>query len=255
MSPQPTLNEYRDDYEYADLERDDGVLEVTLNTDGDELVWGFEPHHELGYLFADIRADTENEVVIITGAGENFIAEEDLANKVPDPQDWMQVIEDAKRLAYNQLEIPAPMIAAVNGDALVHSEIALYCDIVLCAEDAHFQDKPHYNDGLVPGDGVQVIYPMLLGINRGRYFLLTGEKLSAEEAAELGLVAEVMPRDELLPRAHELADTLLERAPMTVRLTREAILKELKERTRDNLVHGLALEGLAAMDDWPAFEE
>ena len=80
------------------------------------------------------------------------------------------------------LDIEVPMIAAVNGPARIHAEIPVLCDIVLASEDAVFQDLPHFINGTVARDGVHLVWPLLLGLNRGRYFLLTGQELSAQQA-------------------------------------------------------------------------
>jgi enoyl-CoA hydratase/carnithine racemase len=104
---------------------------------------------------------------------------------------------------------------------------------------------------LVPGDGVHVVFPLLLGYNRGRYFLLTGEKIPAQEARTLGLVAEVLPQEKLLPRAWELAGQILQKPPMTVGFVRQVLTRELKRLMQENLVVGLALEGLAASEYVP----
>lgn len=249
---EPKLEDYRTKYDHVQFHRENGILEMKLHTGGGDLVWGFEPHDELGFCFADVGADPENEVIILTGTGETFIHDEELGSDPEmDARTWERVFQAAKRLIFNHLEIPCPMIAAVNGPVSVHSELAVLCDIVLSSEDTFFQDAPHFPSGLVPGDGMQVIWPLLLGLNRGRYFLLTGEKIDAQEALDLGVVAEVMQRDELLPRARELANTLLERPPLTVRFTRESVLQFLKIVMRDSLGYGLALEGLAAVDEWP----
>jgi enoyl-CoA hydratase/carnithine racemase len=145
----------------------------------------------------------------------------------------------------NHLDIEAPMIAAVNGPALIHAELALLCDIVLASETAVFQDLPHFPSGLVPGDGVHVVFPLLLGANRGRYFLLMGEKIDAKEAKHLGLVGEVLPPDRLFTRAREVAHHLLQRPPLTVRYARQLLTRELKRLMLDNLAWD------SRWRDWP----
>ena len=248
----PTLAEYSQKYDHIKFEREDGILQLSMHSGGSDLEWGFSPHQELGYCFGDIAADPDNKVIIFTGSGATFIHNEDLGSDGVSAEVWAtHVLPDAKRLLMNLLEIQAPMIAAVNGPATVHAELALLCDIVLAADHATFQDAPHYPSGLVPGDGVHVVWPMLLGLNRGRYFLMTGQQLSAKEAFDLGVVNEVMPQAKLLPRAWELARKIRSRPALTTRLTREAMLMQVKRAMLEQLPYGLALEGLAACDYWP----
>ena len=101
---------------------------------------------------------------------------------------------------------------------------------------------------LVPGDGVHVVYPMLLGANRGRYFLYTGQSIGAQEALTLGLVSEVMSQESLLPRAWELAEQLAEKSDIVLRYTRVATTQYVKRLMQDLLGYGLALEGLGSAD-------
>jgi enoyl-CoA hydratase/carnithine racemase len=168
------------------------------------------------------------------------------------PELWHEIHTHGRRLLMNLLEIGVPMIAAVNGPATVHAELALLCDVVLASEEATFKDAPHFRFGTVPGDGVHLVWPLLLGLNRGRHFLLTGRKLDAKEAEGLGLVAEVLPQDELNARAWELARDLAQQPDITLRYTRLAITQVLKELFQGQLSYGLALEGLGAWNQWPS---
>ena len=189
------LADYADKYETVRVHREDGILQVTFHSGDGSLLWGEASHRELGYAFADIGADPENRVVILTGTGDDYCAnfEPNRATRRM-PQDWDKTYWEGKRLLINLLEIEVPVIGAVNGPATIHAEIPVMSDIVLASETATFQDGPHFPRGVVPGDGVHVVWPMLLGQNRGRYFLLTGQTLSAQEAKDLGVVAEVLPK-------------------------------------------------------------
>ena len=208
------FEEYQGKYKHVTMERRDGIIQMTLHSEGGPLKWGGPPHEELSYAFYDVARDHGNRCVIITGTGEAFCAEVDLgggrgapvgktASGEPAPAPhagvrtttWDHIYNDAKYLLMNHLHIEVPMIAAVNGPALIHAELAVLCDIVIASENAAFQDAPHFPNGIVPGDGVHVVWPLVLGPNRGRYFLLTGQKLSAREALELGVVSEVVPRE------------------------------------------------------------
>jgi enoyl-CoA hydratase/carnithine racemase len=99
----------------------------------------------------------------------------------------------------------------------------------------------------VPGDGVQTVWPMLLGPNRGRYFLLTGQRLSAQEALRLGVVGEVLAADQLMPRARELARRLAALPRRMLRHTRTILVRDLRRRLRDEIDLGLAVEALATL--------
>jgi enoyl-CoA hydratase/carnithine racemase len=152
-------------------------------------------------------------------------------------------------LTTSLLELNAVVISCVNGPATRHPEIPLLADIVLASPGSCFQDSAHFVNRVVPGDGVHFIFPLLLGLNRARYFLLTGQVLQAQEAKDLGLVSEILPRDELLPRARELAEVLVRQNPLVLRYSRLLLTQQVKRASLDLLGYGLALEGLAQIHE------
>ena len=242
-----SFEEYSQKYETVRMDRRDGILQITFHTGGDTLQWSLLPHNEFPRAFSDIGSDSENKVVIMTGAGDGFSGPRASAGSRPtgSPREWDKIYWEGKHLLTNLLDIEVPMISAINGPALRHSELPLLCDIVL----ATFQDSAHFVNGLVPGDGVHIVYPMLMGLNRGRYFLLTGQTLSARQALELGLVNEVLPRGDLLSRAWALAEDLAQRPPLVLRYSRVVLTQYIKGQLHDISGYGLALEGLASVDN------
>jgi enoyl-CoA hydratase/carnithine racemase len=247
-----SFDQYSTAYPNARLERVDGICLVQLHTDGGPLVWGDGPHTDLGYLFEDIGRDPENRIVILTGTGAEFIAKLDTSwVGGMDPHKWDKIFQHARRLLLNLLDIEVPVIAAINGPATVHAELGLLADIVVASDTATFRDAPHFRYGTVPGDGTHIVWPLLLGPNRGRYFLLTGQRLSALEAKDLGVVSEVVPAAELLDRAWELARDLARQPDMALRYARVCLTQSIKRMMVDDLGFGLALEGLGAYQSWP----
>ncbi len=248
-----TFDDYAERYRHIKMERRNGILQITLHSGGDSLRWSLGPHEEIGHAFADIGGDPDNEVVIMTGTGAEFSGPRaSAATRSPahgvTAREWGSIYRDGKQLLMNLLNIEMPMISAINGPAWRHSELPLLCDIVLAAEDAAFQDSAHFQGGLVPGDGVHVIYPLIMGLNRGRYFLLTGQTLDAHEAKNVGLVNEVLPRGEVLPRAWELAEQMMQQSSLVRRYTRVMLTQYVKRAMHDLLGYGLALEGLAVLE-------
>jgi len=242
------LEDYQDRYANAILERDkSGILIVRLHSDNDSLVWSESAHRELPLLFADIAADPENRVVILTGTGTKFCADVsyDIWASMEPSAMWAKMYGEGRRLLENLLSIDVPVIGVCNGPAETHSEMVAVSDLVFAADDAYFTDGHFARSGLVPGDGDHVIWPLLLGVNRGRRFLLTGEKISAQEAAQLGVVAEVLPRDRLLPRAREVAEQMAANSTLTLRGTRMALTHRLRRHMTESLGYGLILEARA----------
>ena len=204
-------------------------------------------HEALVKAFRDIGHDPENHVVILTGTGDEFCAQ--IVSDGFDfftPAGFDKIFREGTKVLENILDIQVPMIAAINGPVTVHSEYALLCDMVIATEHAYFQDVPHPAFGIVPGDGLHVVWPEVIGEIRGRYFLLSGQKLSAAQAKEYGAVNEIVSREALLPRAWELARHMSKQSPLTLRYTRMALSTRFRRRLQEGLSYGLALEGISA---------
>lgn len=247
------FDSYATKYSCIHMRRENGILEMRFHTDNGPLRWGLVPHGELPDAFADVARDRDNRVVIITGTGEEFSGirastgtrslSQGITANAFDRVHW-----EGRALLMNLLNIEVPVISAVNGPAWRHCEIPLLSDIVLAADTAAFQDSAHFMSGMLPGDGMHIVMPLLMGMNRGRYFLLTGQTLSAREAKELGLVAEILPPDKVLARAWDLANDLTQKPTLLLRYTRLMFTEYLKKRMQDLLGYGLAMEGLALME-------
>jgi enoyl-CoA hydratase/carnithine racemase len=254
--------EYKDSYANFRFElSEEGILFMQCHTDGGSLVWDWKAHDGLSDAFADVAGDREIKVLIHTGSGDNYNADwapsgidKPMYQAMPGPKGLMKLDEKAwygRHLIENVLAVEVPMISAVNGPCNIHSEVPLLGDIVLASEDAYFQDLAHFPRGMVPGDGQHVLWPRLLGANRARHMLLTGKKLSAQEALASGVVAEVLPKDRLLDRAWELARDLARRPPLVLRYTRLLFTQDLKRAFLDELAHGLARETYAQRQFFP----
>jgi enoyl-CoA hydratase/carnithine racemase len=247
------FEDYAEKYRNIRMSRKNGILEVILHTDGGPLRWTHigGAHSEVAEAFADIARDPGNRIMILSGTGDEFsgpLGSED--EPMPgDTETWDVILRNGMRLTNSLLEIDALVISCINGPAYRHPEMALLADIVLCAEDAVIQDAAHFMNRLVPGDGMNVIMPLLMGYNRGRYFLLTGQSLGAQEALSLGVVNEVMPRENLLARAREHAEKLNRQNELVIRYTRRLFTHPLKRAMHDVLGYGLAVEGLAYINE------
>jgi enoyl-CoA hydratase/carnithine racemase len=241
---------YREAFPNARLSREpNGVLEVALHTDGGKLVFNGHTHEQFVHLFHVIGEDHANRVVILTGSGDAFMdAISPEGFDFFSPQGYDKILREGRKVLSNILDIEVPMISALNGPVLVHSEYALLTDIILATPQTVFQDKPHFEFGIVPGDGVNLLWPEVIGSIRGRYFILTRQLLDAQTAKEWGVVNEIVPSDRLLARAHEIADGIAALPPLTSRYTRIALTQKLRRIIDEGSGYSLALEGISAAD-------
>jgi enoyl-CoA hydratase/carnithine racemase len=230
---------------------EDQILEVRLHTDGGPLLWGADIgsiHTQLGQAFRDIAFDSDNKAVIFTGTGDAFCDGRNGAEYTQPAnfENWHRIMREANDMLLGLLNIDVPVISAVNGPALIHSELAVLADIVIAADTAVFQDT-HMNNGVVPGDGCHAVWNLLLGRSRGHYFLLMAETMSAQSAHQFGVVHEILPPAKLSERAWEIARQLAAKNVETLRYTRMLFSQPLKESLLREMGHGTSLLGLSAI--------
>src|SRR5580693_1316808 len=244
------LADYQNRFANARLSRSNsGVLEVVLHTNGNTLLFNGHTHEQFMHLFHAIGSDTDNRVVILTGSGPAFM--EAISPEGFDffsPQGYDKIYREGKKVLMNILDIEVPLIAAVNGPVRLHSEYILLADVVLATPSTVFQDKPHFELGIVPGDGVNLLWQEAIGSIRGRYFILTRQELDAQTAKDWGAVNEIVPADKLLVRAREIAEGLAKLPSLTTKYTRIAMSQKLRRIIDEGVTLGLALEGISAAD-------
>jgi len=238
-------------YRSLKLTRDaNGVLVVEVHNNGEPFIFTAQDHTEFVDAFYRIAQDRANKIVILTGAGGDFIPGIDFLSfgNVSDPGVWSQVHDEGVQLLENIANIRVPVIAAIEGRAHVHSEYALLANVIVAAERATFNDVAHFAGGIVPGDGIFTTWSYRAGAARAEAFLLNPQPLTARTAHEWGVVAEVVPDGKALSRARELAELYLKAPEVTRRNTRVHFIQPLKERIVREVGYGMSLEGASAAD-------
>jgi enoyl-CoA hydratase/carnithine racemase len=228
----------------------DGVLVVEFHSNGGPFTFTAHDHTEFVDAFYRIAQDRANKIVILTGAGGEFIPDIDFSSfgNVADPGVWSQAHDEGVQILENIANIRVPVIAAVEGRAYVHSEYALLANVIVAGRNARFHDIPHFAGGIVPGDGIFTTWSYRAGAGRAEAFLLNPHSLSAQTAYEWGVVAQVVDDGKALARAHELASIYLKAPEVTRRNTRVHFIQPLKERIVREVGYGLSLEGASAAD-------
>ena len=238
-------------YRGLKLTRDDnGVLVVEFHTNGGPCTFSALHHTEVVDAFHRIGQDRANKIVILTGAGGDFMIGVDWASfgDVSDPDVWSQIHDEGSQVLENIANLRVPVIAAIEGRAHIHSEYALLANVVVASEGATFQDVGHFAAGVVPGDGIFTAWSYRAGAGRAEAFLLNPQPLPARTAYEWGVVAEVVPNGKAVSRARELAALYMKAPEVTRRDTRVHLIRPLKERIVREVGYGLSLEGASAAD-------
>jgi enoyl-CoA hydratase len=211
-------------------------------------------HHELEHVWIDLAGDEDVNAIILTGAGRAFCAGGDVkgmsagtlmsggdANKSRFDRGPIGAV-NGRRLVENMLDVEQPIIGAINGDAVgLGATIALLCDITVVSEKARFADT-HVKVGVVAGDGGALIWPLLIGPNRAKEFLMRGNFINGAEAGRIGMVNYAVAPDQVLAKARELAQELADGPTLAIRWSKLAVNKWLKDQANLIMDTGLAYE-------------
>jgi len=230
-------------YDFIKFDRSEGVLTVKLNRPGARNATDQYLHKELSRVFADIAQDKKTRAVILTGAGSAFCAGGDLKHGLNmNREQTDSMTEEGRKIIMDILDVPQPIIAAVNVYAMgLGATLALFCDFVIASENAVFADT-HVTAGYVAGDGGAAIWPLLLGINNAKAFLLTGDWLTAAAAKEIGLIRDVVPADLLMAHAQTMATRMATGPRMAIEGTKLTINRLLRNAVEATLDYGIQKE-------------
>ena len=233
----------QENYETMKIERRaNGIAVVTLNRPERLNAVNGRMHAELARFSRDFAYDRELRVLILTGEGRAFSAGGDFGPGDPigsDPR-GPDLWTEARQIVDHLLECEKPLIAAVNGYAMgLGANVALLCDVVVAGPSSVFADT-HVKMGIGAGDGGQVIWPFLIGVNKAKYYLMTGDRVTGKEALELGLVTFYVENDaDLMPKAVEVAEKLASGPPKAISASKVAVNAYL--RSVSSLVMPLCL--------------
>ena len=218
--------DYRE-YQHLTFERKPhGVVLITinrpevLNATNDRLHW------ELTQVWLTLDADDTARVAVVTGAGRAFSAGGDLemveANS-RDPKRLVRTVREASDIVYNMINLDKPVVSAINGVAVgAGLVVALLADISIMSESARFTDG-HTKLGVVAGDHAAILWPLLCGMAKAKYYLLTSDFIDGKEAERIGLVSLCTTADELMPRALAVADKLALGSQQAIRWTKRSL--------------------------------
>ncbi len=223
-------------YQCLRIDKENRVATVTLNRPetGNRIEHRF--HAELQDIWVDLLRDKEVNAILLTGSGRYFSVGGNIKGMQDRPggdvfeEGEMLEPSGGRRIVQNILDCEKPIVCAINGDCIgLAATVALLCDITVASRTARIAD-PHVKVGLVAGDGGAVIWPMLVGPNRAKEFLMRGNLIEALEAERIGLVNYAVAPDEVLPKARELARELADGAPWAIRWTKLSVNKAIRDQ-------------------------
>ncbi len=240
--------------------RDHGVMLITLSNPGKLNATDAVLHAELSTIFADVHASPDVRAVVVTGEGTAFSAGGDLdwiGEQVGDYERTMSVMREAGDIVRTMIECDTPIISAINGVAVgAGLAVALMADISIIDQDTKLTDG-HLRLGVAAGDHAVAIWPLLCGMAKAKYYLLTSDFIDGREAERIGLVSKALPAAEVLPEALSIADRLACGPRQATALTKRALNHWLRQALPNfeaslayemlNFLGPEAAEGLAAL--------
>jgi enoyl-CoA hydratase len=238
------------DYRHLLFEkRSNGVVLITINRPELMNATNARLHWELTQVWLTIDADAEARVALVTGAGKAFSAGGDLElveEMAGNPEAATRTMREASDLVYNMINLEKPVVSAINGVAVgAGLVVALLADVSVIADSARLTDG-HTRLGVVAGDHAALIWPLLCGMAKSRYYLLTSDFVDGKEAERIGLVSLCVPREEVLSKAGEIADRLAAGSQNAIRWTKRALNNWLRQ-AGPIFDQSLALEMLSFM--------
>ncbi|MFA5523786.1 MAG: enoyl-CoA hydratase-related protein [Tissierellales bacterium] len=236
------------DYQTLTVTRDGHLLYLEFNRPEVKNAANSQMELELCSFFRDVNRDAEARVVILSGAGDVFSAGGDFAymrDLAENPHKSWDGIQLGKQLIFTMLDCVKPVIAKINGHAIgLGATLALFCDVSFAAEHARIGD-PHVTLGFVAGDGGAVIWPQLIGYNRAKEYLFSGEALTAVKAAEIGLINHAVPAEQLDAEVKAYADKVASMPARAVQWTKATVNIGLKQLAHSIMDASMAYEVLS----------
>jgi enoyl-CoA hydratase len=229
-------------YQYIVFEKEENVAIITFNRPDAMNALNNQTRAEFTEAIAEVAADDDIKVLILTGSGKAFVAGSDVKEF---SQTTPYAAHNISRLGEIVEKLEKPVIAAVNGFCLGGGcEIAMACDIIIASEKAKF-GQPEVNIGIIPGGGATQRLPRLIGVCKAKELIYTGDIINADQADRLGLVNRVVPVDELMPAARELAKKIATKSAAALKLAKTAINRGMRTNLESGLKYEYELYSLA----------
>lgn len=223
----------------------DRIATVTMNRPEKLNATDERMHEELARIFIDLNEDPDVDVVVLTGAGRAFSSGGDInwmQQMIDEPARFEKTAREGKQIVFSMLDCEKPIIAKVNGHATgLGATLALFCDVIFASEKAKIGD-PHVSVGFVAGDGGAVIWPQLIGYARAKEYLMTGDLLTAPEAARIGLINHAVPPEELDKAVDAFARRLAGGALKAIKWTKVSVNIGLKQLAHSIMDASLSYE-------------